>query len=106
VLPCVGTYSNANTKNFAYHPPHIFRIETFAQALHPMTEGLMKVFIRNLVKTSHPTWQYFAFTVMGNYASFFHLILFVTTGIHVVTSFTEPYNQSCFLKPAGMVSNP
>lgn len=30
VLHCVGTYSNANTKNFAYRPPHIFHIETFA----------------------------------------------------------------------------
>lgn len=66
MLPCVGTYSSANTKHFAYRPPHIFCIETFAQALHPMTEVLIEDFVRNWMKTTHPTWQYFAFTVMGN----------------------------------------
>jgi len=71
VLHCVGRYRNANTKNFAYHPPHVFCIETFAQALHPMTDVLIKFFVRNLVKTSHPNWQYFAFTVMGNNAFFY-----------------------------------
>lgn len=42
VLHYVGTYSNAYTKNYAYHPPHIFHAETFAQALHPITEVLKK----------------------------------------------------------------
>jgi hypothetical protein len=70
-------YGDANTKNYAYHPPHVFHIETFALALHPIPEVLIKVFVRKLVKTTHPTWHYFAFSVMRNNAFLFHLFDFI-----------------------------